>query len=525
MKEPFISDYEILGDSPVVNVDDDVLDFSEFVHPLAVRLIKSKNQTPFTVGVFANWGSGKTSIMRILQRMLQQDDCFTVWFEPWKYNEGKDVWKGLVTTLSEQVAKNDALLKEVKRKRKSLTKGVAKFIFSSVFGKAGPSLVDAITEEPWSAKLLHDFEKAIDNLLESLRALQTSNKKEDRPMVLFIDDLDRCMPSTVLAVLQAVKLVLNRADLIVVMGISEEEVINAVRASYAKELEGIEVEISDDWGRKYLRKMFQYPFYVPPVAKVKKQKYVIECMTKSKVVQHLDILWADIIVESCDNLREVKWLINRFISETDKTFANFTRQQTDADFVADIEAPRALFILLIAYSFPGYFQQILMDHQVYYTLQDSVFSHEEAESKGHDADKIMGFMTHCLSPQSDHAPLVNKFDPDELRFYLIYGSELHKEQVRQFSSDEELDFFKLEVGTFRYEGRLIHESEFLDTEENIDMKKAELVSHSTFNADGDANIFSVPDLTQAESDAHNMKLDEARSNQKKAIEAIMKKHK
>ena len=56
----------VMGDNPIISQDDDWLNFNDFVQPLAERLIASIDNTPFTVGVLADWGQGKTSVMRML---------------------------------------------------------------------------------------------------------------------------------------------------------------------------------------------------------------------------------------------------------------------------------------------------------------------------------------------------------------------------------------------------------------------------------------------------------------------------
>ena len=90
--------FSILGDSPV-GVDRDRLNFTTFVEPFAERLIGSVANSPFTVGIFADWGQGKSTVMQMLRTEVSKKGCPTIWFEPWKHNTREAVWKGLALTL------------------------------------------------------------------------------------------------------------------------------------------------------------------------------------------------------------------------------------------------------------------------------------------------------------------------------------------------------------------------------------------------------------------------------------------
>ena len=57
-------------DTPVKSADEDKLGFSGFARALA-KLIGEAEKTPFTVGVFGAWGSGKTTMMHLLREELE----------------------------------------------------------------------------------------------------------------------------------------------------------------------------------------------------------------------------------------------------------------------------------------------------------------------------------------------------------------------------------------------------------------------------------------------------------------------
>lgn len=432
-----IAAFRILGDNPAGGDEPagtDLLNFAAFVEPFADRLLGSVSNTPFTVGIFADWGQGKTTVMRMLQASLRRHDCPTVWFDPWKYNSREAVWKGLALTLIEEVRAHDSLRRELKRKQNSLTEFGLKALVGWLVGRDwAADVVQAVKTEPWSPALLHELEADLRLLFESVSPERVANP---RPLVLFVDDLDRCLPQAALAVLEALKLVLSRPGLITIMGIAEHELSCAVFAAYAKELESLGTDFDRDWGRRYIQKIIQMPFPLPIVTEASMDEYVGQCLADSGVGSVLggDKRWCRIIREACQaNLREIKRFINNFISEKDKADANAAARRS-AEMAP--EPARVAFVLLLAWRFREFLgharsrandPELLLRYQLFFLQRaqrpdvDPKMLLDDGK-KYHEDPALATLFTNLFAAPKDGRPLVAPFAAwTDLEPYLQFG--------------------------------------------------------------------------------------------------------
>jgi len=115
-----------LTDNATRDPKDDALNFGDF-RPV-LKEILTNAETPLTVGIFGAWGSGKTSLMRMLRDEIDADNKIegdndsesgedieggddsegekkasarTVWFTAWKYDRQEALWRALILRVLE----------------------------------------------------------------------------------------------------------------------------------------------------------------------------------------------------------------------------------------------------------------------------------------------------------------------------------------------------------------------------------------------------------------------------------------
>ena len=71
-----------ITDKPITSVDQDKLKSKRYA--LALTEFISHSDTPMTVGLQGEWGTGKTSMMYMLREQLKAEDIATSWVNTWE---------------------------------------------------------------------------------------------------------------------------------------------------------------------------------------------------------------------------------------------------------------------------------------------------------------------------------------------------------------------------------------------------------------------------------------------------------
>ena len=226
------------------------------------ELITTSVKPPFAISADGLWGTGKTTIMKLLQKKLK-DDYPTFWFNPWEYRNTESVVLAFLKSLAE---KHKDLFDELPDKGERLLQ---------VLLKSGmDAALDILTMKTVSLKdvegYLSEAEKAQKNSFQEFSDSVQSLKKEfkeliaainrkysDNPIIIFFDDLDRCLPEDAIQLLEALKnlFVAEGCQCIFICGIDTRVAKKFIQKHY----DGIE----DEFAINYFRKIFNLTISIP----------------------------------------------------------------------------------------------------------------------------------------------------------------------------------------------------------------------------------------------------------------------
>lgn len=255
---------------------DDYLNYSE-VSDLAIDVIKAPGMLPVSIGIFGNWGAGKSTLLNLIQGKLESDtdsNYLIVNFDAWLYQGYDDARVSLLEVIANQ-------LKEASKDDEGLTQKITALLsrinIFRVMGLVGEgyALANGIPTAGLISKLSSAVSKGAnsspdddsDAVTEGLAAVEdigstakgmflpgkARNPSQqidqiraeyseildslNRPLVVIIDNLDRCLPEKAIQTLEAIRLFLFLPNTVFLIA-ADEEMIRGAVSEYFKHSNG-----------------------------------------------------------------------------------------------------------------------------------------------------------------------------------------------------------------------------------------------------------------------------------------------
>ncbi|MCI4065125.1 KAP family NTPase [Micromonospora sp. R77] len=297
----------VLSDAPAL-CGQDRLQFSRYVDPLVSLLASPDSHTPFTIGVLGAWGSGKSSVLTMVDERLRErnEDAFLpVHFNPWVHRREPNLIQPLLRALRDAMTADRA--KRFQSAALKITSIIgtlaADTLLSAVTaGRVTVDKLDAASAQ--YAKARNDVGSELSNLRTVLRDELAGLDNQGIRAVIFIDDLDRCEPDQVIDLLESIKLFLDVPGVFVLMALSKELVDRAVAMKYRDF--GFAQEDLVDLGDEYLEKMIQLPLYLLPLDNRGVRTLLSELADPQLFDEHGDLLEKILL----PNPRKIKRVLN-----------------------------------------------------------------------------------------------------------------------------------------------------------------------------------------------------------------------
>lgn len=245
---------------------DDGLGFEIYAQVLGDAAVGTDG--PFVIGIFGEWGTGKTSLMKLMDKYLrkQYPGTITVWFNAWRFEKEEHPIVPLIATVIRELERNAGVLQKLGKTGKSLINSLraVAYGFSAKSKVSMPGFAEF--EAAFVAKDMIDradkfsSDPLLDKSLyyDAFELLSKVKMGEKAKIVILIDDLDRCFPDMAIKLLESIKLVFGQHGFVFVLGVAR-----SVIEGYLKHRYEIEYGLSGFEGHSYLDKIVQLPFYIP----------------------------------------------------------------------------------------------------------------------------------------------------------------------------------------------------------------------------------------------------------------------
>lgn len=260
-----LPDLEIPAESPFQNDALERKPLVEFLASLIARL-----EGPFVLALDAPWGTGKTTIVKMLKAMLAQEQFQCIYFNAWQVDYVTDPLVALVSAIDDihlTSGEAESAFRGHLKTAKKITSAVAKravvagvkaatlgildieddleAMAADAAGEMAGNLVDVFQKEKESLeKFRHEVGKAVEQL-------KSAGKKDT--LIFFIDELDRCRPSFAIEMLEHIKHLFDVPNIVFVLSVDKSQLEASTAAVYGEKINAPE----------YLRRFIDIEYTLP----------------------------------------------------------------------------------------------------------------------------------------------------------------------------------------------------------------------------------------------------------------------
>lgn len=265
---------------------------------LLKEVVLDSSMLPITIGIFGDWGSGKSSLMLLLKECIHQwmkedtnkkEMVAQIQFNSWQFENYENTKLTLIETVLTEIEKD--LIK-----KQNIIKNGIQFLKKIKYLKLGVFFLKKIGQqvvpeellkllpkkETWKKELTNDDAKVlIDEVSKGNATKFIERFREDfekivegagyRSVIVYIDDLDRCEPTRIIQCLEAVKLFVNVKRTAFIIGADERIIEHAIEERYKHKIDRntISSPYSD-----YMEKLIQLPYRIPRLSYSEQETYI-----------------------------------------------------------------------------------------------------------------------------------------------------------------------------------------------------------------------------------------------------------
>jgi uncharacterized protein YjbI with pentapeptide repeats len=299
---------------------DPILDFNLYSNAI-VNIVRNSHPN-FTIGIFGDWGAGKTTLINSVYKALQTDkDLIKIKLEGWRYKREQFPLVSLLKSIAYALPAE----KQFEELKQKLVTSAINFL------KKTPDILTSIIskyaseEDEISYEMLESFKKELNSKIQLIAELDKDTiyfdgfeeiKKEIKNLrlnnpafriIVFVDDLDKCSPKKALEILELIRVLHDIDGFIYIVGISHDIIIK---------LSNIENKETSDDGEHYIKELIQIPITLPKwsnqdivnLVKDLVKKGMIHDKFKEVVDKNIEL----ISVAIDNNPREIKRFLNNF---------------------------------------------------------------------------------------------------------------------------------------------------------------------------------------------------------------------
>lgn len=257
-------------------------------------------QAPLVLSLDSPWGTGKTTFVKLWRDSLQKEQKQSVYFNAWETDYAEDPLIVLVSELDKWVKtnKNPALIDQWTVKVKKALPGIAKRaaiagVKAATFGTLevdkqmegvaadlmGGFTSDLLDNFNKQSKAIDEFKKIVATVLEDLG-------EDQKNLIIFIDELDRCRPTYAIELLERIKHLFDINRIVFVLSTDMTQLAHSIRGVYGHEFDAkkylqrfidLDYSLKKPDNKTYIKNQLERIHFANRTTTQYAQKGIIEC--------------------------------------------------------------------------------------------------------------------------------------------------------------------------------------------------------------------------------------------------------
>ena len=245
--------------------ENDRLDRKQYAERLTTLI--ENTEGPYVIGLTSPWGSGKTFFLQAWHKQLLADGKPCIYFNAWEMDASGDPLANLFAVSEQQTQQFQGISENLKTEIKTLFENLPAIIrglgFLNKVFDAGVS--DKIFG--FSAKIIEDIQKILAKKRCFKKELTDIASKiaEERhfPLLIIVDELDRCRPSYAIDLLESIKHLFNVPHVVFLLAVDSTQLLQQVEHTFGLKACLENGNIVRDPRQEYLRKFFDIYYNLP----------------------------------------------------------------------------------------------------------------------------------------------------------------------------------------------------------------------------------------------------------------------
>lgn len=248
---------ELIEDVKEINSENDIfgtyqkaLSITEFIELEENEKLLSENNL---IAIYGEWGTGKSCLMKTIASKLNKQKYDISWFDTWKYEHDDN----LAYSLFKFIGQNRFLEQQKIKSILSSVYGIFKSLTNVNFGasKKIDNIINKIVEAGQEmSKNVEDQKCLWEKINEFEHAFASITFDNNKKLIVFLDDLDRCESENIITLISAIKLLLSiNKNIIFIIGLDKKAVTLALRNKYNNDFNKAD---------EYLEKIFPINFEI-----------------------------------------------------------------------------------------------------------------------------------------------------------------------------------------------------------------------------------------------------------------------